>query len=59
MFGDSFGVLLRPLVSESFRRVLHVYYGTQPFNEHVVAAERPRVVIQELVQRALVESVVQ
>ena len=59
MFGDSFGVLLRPLVSESFRRVLHVYYGTQPFNEHVVAAERPRVVIQELVERELAESVVQ
>ena len=53
MFGDSFGGALRPLVSESFRRIVHVYYGTQPFNEHLVAAEHPNVVIQELVERAL------
>ncbi|MEA2689103.1 MAG: alginate O-acetyltransferase complex protein AlgJ [Candidatus Eremiobacteraeota bacterium] len=53
MFGDSFGFALRPFVSENFRRVVHVQYTVQPFNEHIVATEHPAVVIQELVERNL------
>jgi hypothetical protein len=53
MFGDSFSASLRPFVSEGFRRVLHVHYGTQPFNEHLIAIEHPDVVIQELVERGV------
>ena len=52
-FGDSFALALRPFVSEGFRRVLHVQYAAQPFNEHIIVAEHPNVVIQELVERNL------
>jgi hypothetical protein len=53
MFGDSFALRLWPFLDESFRRVLHVRTATQPFNEHLIVAEHPDVVIQELVERSL------
>jgi hypothetical protein len=55
MFSDSFAFRLWPFLDESFRRLLHVRTSTQPFNEHLIVAERPVVVIQELVERTLTE----
>jgi hypothetical protein len=57
-FGDSFSIRLRPFISEGFRRVVYVQSG-QPFDDHLVVAEHPAVVIQELVERNLLTPAVQ
>jgi alginate O-acetyltransferase complex protein AlgJ len=56
-FGDSFLAGLRPFLAEDARRFValdhHSVQGPQ-FDRAAVAAERPNVVIQELVERSLV-----
>jgi len=53
MFQDSFGDALRPFLSEHFQRV---FYSWQVlFDPAVIERERPRVVPQEMVERALME----
>ncbi len=57
LFGDSFTGALRRFVAQDFRRTVvlqHEISGTEHFDRAAVAAERPNVVIQELVERALV-----
>ncbi len=57
-FGDSFSIRLRPFIAEGFRRVVFVQSGEQ-FNEHIIAAEHPNVVIEELVERNLIAGLAQ
>ena len=57
MFGDSFTGALRRFIAQDFRRTVvlqHEISSTATFDRAAVAAERPNVVIQELVERALV-----
>jgi hypothetical protein len=57
IFGDSFADALAPFVAESFRRTVllrHVNVTDVQFAERVVAAEKPAVVIQEIVERNLI-----
>jgi hypothetical protein len=55
IFGDSFSNVLIPMLAQSFRRSLLLnHLGAVQFDERVVAAEHPTVVIQELVERGLV-----
>lgn len=57
VFGDSFMEALRPYFGETFGRVVYLRYAAatgQQFDERIVSAEHPRVVIQELVERSLV-----
>jgi alginate O-acetyltransferase complex protein AlgJ len=51
MFRDSFASWLIPLLSESFSRSLYSWQYT--FDREIVERERPDVVIQEMVERAL------
>jgi hypothetical protein len=56
-FGDSFLGQLQPFLDESFRRSVALHHvsvqGTQ-FDPYVLEAEKPDVVVQELVERSLV-----
>ena len=57
VFGDSFLERLQPFIAENFHRTVVLRYRRVPgvqFDTTVVAAERPNVVIQELVERSLV-----
>ena len=59
VFGDSFTVALRRFLAQDFRRTLvmqHEITGVYHFDRAAVERERPRVVVQELVERALVFS---
>nr|MCS5634905.1 hypothetical protein [Myxococcota bacterium] len=51
MFRDSFGSALIPYLSEHFRRILYVW--DRDVDPHVVAQEKPDVVIQQIVGRLL------
>jgi alginate O-acetyltransferase complex protein AlgJ len=55
VFGDSFSWRLQKFFAEDFRHTTYLHYpGTDDglqFNEHVIAAEHPTIVIQELVER--------
>ena len=53
MFRDSFATWLIPLLSENFSHVLYSWQYT--FDHEIVLRERPDVVIQEMVERALVD----
>jgi hypothetical protein len=53
MFRDSFATWLIPLLSENFSRILYSWQYT--FNREIVERESPDVVIQEMVERALME----
>jgi hypothetical protein len=53
MFRDSFATWLIPLLSENFSRILYSWQYT--FDYDLVERERPDVVIQEMVERALME----
>jgi alginate O-acetyltransferase complex protein AlgJ len=53
LFGDSFAQRLWPFLDEGFRRALHVRTATQVFNDHLIVAEHPNVVVQEFVERGL------
>jgi hypothetical protein len=59
LFGDSFSVILRQFVAEDFRRTVvlqhEITHGVQ-FDRAAVEAEKPAVVIQELIERSLVYS---
>jgi len=52
MFHDSFGVGLQPLLSEHFGRA--VYVRTLRFPRQILDREKPDVVIQEVVERSLI-----
>ena len=55
IFGDSFSNTLTPFLAESFRRTVQLgYRANVQFDERVVTAEHPSVVIQELAERNLV-----
>ena len=57
VFGDSFTDALAPFLAESFSRMVvlrHANVTDVQFDPHVLEAEKPRVVIQELVERSLV-----
>ena len=57
LFGDSFGEQVRPFFAESFRRVVtlhHILPGDPQFDTRFLEAEKPDVVIQQLVERGLV-----
>lgn len=59
VFGDSFTGALRKFVAEDFSRTVvmqHSIAGAQQFDRVAIERERPRVVIQELIERALVYS---
>ncbi len=51
MFRDSFSGAILPLISEHFRRIVYAWKYT--LDRDLVERERPDVVIQELVERAL------
>jgi hypothetical protein len=53
MFRDSFATWLIPLLSESFSRIRYTWQYT--FDRGIVERERPAIVIQEMVERALME----
>ena len=53
VFQDSFGEALRPFLSEHFQRTFHSRQVL--FDPAVVEQERPSVVIQEMVERLLME----
>jgi hypothetical protein len=53
MFHDSFGLGIRPFLSEHFRRM--VYVGGGPFDAVIVENENPDVVVEEFVERRLAE----
>ncbi|HVS39712.1 MAG TPA: hypothetical protein VMS17_29415 [Gemmataceae bacterium] len=53
IFHDSFGYLMRPFLSESFRRVVFHAARDLPQNRELVEREKPDVVIDELVERSL------
>lgn len=55
IFHDSFGARLDPMLAENFRRVVFLQYVVQEFDEHLILVERPRIVIQEIVERRLAE----
>jgi alginate O-acetyltransferase complex protein AlgJ len=59
IFGDSFSVLLRRFLAEDFRRTVvlqhEITHGVQ-FDRAAIEAEKPTVVIQELIERSLVYS---
>ncbi len=55
VFCDSFAVRLTPFLSEHFERVLYSWQMVFPtFETETIERERPRVVIQEIVERKLV-----
>lgn len=57
LFGDSFSVALKRFVAQDFRRTVvmqHEITGAHQFDRAALGAEKPNVVIQELVERALV-----
>ena len=54
MFRDSFATWLIPLFSENFSRILFSWQYT--FDHDLVERERPDIVIQEMVERALMAS---
>jgi hypothetical protein len=53
MFRDSFGINLQPFLSEHFRRIL--YHWNYVFEPGIVEREKPDVVIEEWVERSLVD----
>jgi hypothetical protein len=59
VFGDSFSVVLRRFLAEDFRRTVvlqhEITHGVQ-FDRAAIEAEKPTVVIQELIERSLVYS---
>jgi len=58
-FGDSFLEQLRPFLAESFRRAIFMHHNKisdNQFDKHALEAERPNVVIQEIVERNLVSA---
>ncbi len=59
IFGDSFSVQLRRFLAEDFRRTVvlqhEITHGVQ-FDRAAIEAEKPTVVIQELIERSLVYS---
>jgi hypothetical protein len=56
MFRDSFATWLIPLLSEHFRRI--VFSWQYAFDRELVERERPDVVIQEMVERVLMDGYV-
>jgi len=57
LFGDSFTIALRRFLAEDFRRTVvmqHSIPNALQFDRAAVEAEKPAVVVQELVERALV-----
>ena len=54
MLRDSFGNALMPFLSEHFRRILYLY--TKKLSPEVIAREEPQVVIQEFVERRLMQA---
>ncbi len=59
IFGDSFSSALTPFLAEDFDRTVVANYAPAfpavRFDRHLVAAARPRIVIQEIVERSLVD----
>ena len=53
MFRDSYATWLIPLLSEHFSRVRYTWQYT--FDKEIVERENPDVVIQEMVERVLME----
>lgn len=53
MFRDSFADLLIPLLSEHFQRIVFSWQYT--FDRDIVEREKPDVVIQEMVERELMD----
>jgi alginate O-acetyltransferase complex protein AlgJ len=53
MFRDSFCIGMMPLLSDHFRRI--VYCWQYIFDYELVERERPDVVIQEFVERVIME----
>ena len=56
-FGDSFLEQPRPFFAEDFRRAIFLHHSSvtdQQFDRHVLEAEAPDIVIQELIERSLV-----
>ncbi|HEY0396621.1 MAG TPA: hypothetical protein VGD01_19245 [Candidatus Elarobacter sp.] len=59
LFGDSFTLALRPFLAEDFSRLVvmqHSIPNALQFDRTAIEAEKPGVVIQELIERALVYS---
>jgi hypothetical protein len=59
LFGDSFTLALRPFLAEDFGRFVvmqHSIPNALQFDRTAIDAEKPAVVIQELIERALVYS---
>ena len=59
LFGDSFTLALRPFLAEDFSRLVvmqHSIPNALQFDRAAIEAEKPAVVIQELIERALVYS---
>jgi alginate O-acetyltransferase complex protein AlgJ len=58
-FGDSYIDQLRPFLAESFRRAIFMHHdkiSDNQFDKRALEAERPNVVIQEIVERNLVSA---
>ncbi len=53
MFHDSFADSLKPFLSENFKRI--VYLWQDEFDRKIVQKERPEIVIQEMVERKLMD----
>lgn len=51
MFHDSFGVALRPMLSEHFKRIAYYY---SDFNVDLIQQEKPNLIIDLMVERKLV-----
>lgn len=56
MFRDSFATFMIPLISQHFSRAVYVWDRQHRFHRDWVEAERPNVVIQEMVERFLVDN---
>jgi hypothetical protein len=58
LFGDSFAQQLETFLAEDFQRtVFMVWPARRPFDEHLVATERPRFVIEEIIERNVLENI--
>jgi hypothetical protein len=59
LFGDSFTIALGRFLAEDFSRMVVMQHGIEnglQFDRRAIEAERPAVVVEELVERALVNS---
>ena len=53
MYRDSMAIPLIPLLSENFRRI--VYVSARRLDPGLILRERPDIVIEEIVERAMLE----